>query len=573
MVLPDDRLTAGRILGGALARHRGRIAVGVALLCLHQAAEALVPVAIGVTIDRAVATGDRLALLWSVLGMALLFTVLALAYRFGSRQAVIAIEREAHLLRVRVAARALDPRGQRTGLRSGELLAIASSDAERSALIIRAGSVGMAALTALAVSSVALLTIDVPLGLGVLVGVPLLVLALQGLAPLLTRREDARQAAAAGTTALATDLVNGLRAVRGIGAQDNAVRRYETSSRQTLTVTLRAATMNGVYQGITTAASGLFLAAVAAVAGWLALRGRLSIGEFVAVVGLAQFIAEPVQTLGYCGQVAAAARASAGRVAGVLAAPAVLESGDRPLPAPSRTRLALEQVSYRTLTEVELRLAAGELLGVLALDPRDGDALLALLAGPVAADEYTGRLLIDDVPAESLDLAERRRAVLVEQHEVALFEGTLRTNLVTDGASGSPDRVVAAALRAAAVEELVAGLPAGLEHPVTDRGATLSGGQRQRLGLARALAAGAPVLVLHDPTTAVDAVTEEQVAEGLTGLRTGQPDSATLVLSSSPALLSRMHRVVVLDSGRVAAVGHHDQLIRTDSRYREAVRR
>nr|MDT0660421.1 ABC transporter ATP-binding protein [Micromonospora sp. DSM 115978] len=603
--MADVALTAGRVLGAAIRRHRGRLAIGVLLLCLHQAAEAMVPVAIGVIIDRAVATGDWPALLLSVLGLAILFTVLALAYRFGSRQAVIAIERETHLLRVRVAARALDPRGHRTGLRSGELLAIASSDAERTALIIRAGSAGAAALTALAVSSIALLAIDVPLGLGVLVGVPVLVLALQGLAPLLTRREAARQEAAAGTTALATDLVNGLRAVRGIGAQDNAARRYGRSSRHTLAVTLRAATMTGLYQGITTAASGLFLAAVAGVAGWLALRGRLSIGEFVTVVGLAQFVAEPVRTLGYCGQVAATARASAGRIATVLAAAPVIGSGHRNLPAPRATRLALDRVTYRTLRDLDLRLAAGELLGVLAPDPRDADALLALLAGPVPPDEYAGRLLFDGLPVEELDLAQRRRALLVEPHDVALFEGTIRTNLLPDTeptsmettgmgttstkptgtaptgtaptgtapVSTGPAERVAAALRAAAAQDLVAGLPAGLDHPVTDRGATFSGGQRQRLGLARALAAGPPVLVLHDPTTAVDAVTEEQIAAGLARLRADGTGSATLVFTSSPALLARMHRVVLLVAGQVAADGRHDELSRTDPRYRQAVLR
>ena len=574
MIVADGGLTAGRVLRGALSRQRARIAGAVALLCLHQAAEALVPVAIGVIIDRAVDTGDWTALLLSVLALAGLFTVLALAWRFGSRQATIAIEWETHLLRVRVARRALDPRGHRTGLRAGELLSIASSDAERSALMIRAGALGLAALTALAVASVALLTINVPLGLSVLIGVPLLVGALQGLAPLLTRRDAAKQAAIGGTTALATDLVDGLRALRGIGAQHNAAQRYGRSSRQTLTVSLRAATMNGAYQGITTAASGLFLAGVAGAAGWLALRGRLTIGEFVTVVGLAQFVSEPVRLLGYAGQVAAAARASAGRVARVLAAAPVIEPGPHGAGAVGADRLTLAGISYRTLRGVDLRLAAGEILGVLAYDPRDADALLKVLTGLVPAGERTGRLLIDGVPADELDLDDRRRVVLVEQHDVALFEGTLRSNLLAGRGPGDDGgHVLVAALRAAAAHDVVAMHPDGLDHPVTDRGTTLSGGQRQRIGLARALAAEPPVLVLHDPTTAVDAVTEEQVAEGLTALRAAAPDAATLVITSSPALLARMHRVVVLTDGRVTADGRHDELADGDPHYREVVLR
>ena len=155
------------------------------------------------------------------------------------------------------------------------------------------------------------------------------------MAPLLTRRSASQQEALAATTALAVDLVTGLRVLRGIGAQDHAARRYAGASRHALDVTLRAATTKGLHLGLTTTVNGLFLATVAGVAGWLALQGRLTIGELVAVVGLAQFIAEPVQTLGYCVQLFAMARASAGRVARVLGAAPVLTPGDAGPPAPS----------------------------------------------------------------------------------------------------------------------------------------------------------------------------------------------------------------------------------------------
>jgi putative ABC transport system ATP-binding protein len=150
----------------------------------------------------------------------------------------------------------------------------------------------------------------------------------------------------------------------------------------------------------------------------------------------------------------------------------------------------------------------------------------------------------------------------VEHHDVALFEGTLRSNLMADDP--------AAALRAAAAEDIVDAHPDGLDHPVADRGITLSGGQRQRIGLARALAAAPPVLVLRDPTTAVDAMTEERIARGLAELRGG---AATVLITSSPALLAIADRVVVLDGGTVVAAGTHAELSDVDARYQEAVLR
>jgi putative ABC transport system ATP-binding protein len=536
------------------------------LLAGHQCAEALVPVLIGLIIDRAVGTGDVLALLGWMGVLGLLFASLTTFWRWGARHLVVAKQAETHLLRIEVVERVLDPRGQRTGMRAGEVLQVATSDAERAAEVLESGLMTTAAGTALTVSAVSLLTIDVPLGLAVLVGVPLLVAGLQVLSPRLTRRAEAAQEAAGETTALATDLVRGVRALRGIGAQASAAAAYRVSSRATLRASLRAATTSGMYEGLTAAVSGLFLAAVAGFAGWFALAGRISIGELITVVGLAQFIGEPVRLLGFAGQMVAQARASAQRLVRILTAPPVLSPGTRTdVPGAG---LVLTDVSYRTLRDLTLTAGPTETVGVVCHDQRDCDALLALLSGSVPAADHRGSLAIGGVAAADLDLAARRGAVLVEQHDVALFEGTLLENL-TAGASPARDRLDAA-VRAAAAEDIVAAHPAGLDRPVTDRGTTLSGGQRQRIGLARALVAGAPVLVLHEPTTAVDAVTEERIASGIAKVRAG---ATTVLVTTSPALLAITDRVVVLDSGRVVATGTHAELAESDACYRRRVLR
>lgn len=554
-------LTGGGLLLRSLRRHRGRLTASTALLCGHQAAETLVPVLIGVTIDQAVSTGDTTRILLWLGVLAALFTSLTICWRFGARLGVVAQERETHQLRIEVVARVLDPRGQRTGRRAGEIMQVATSDAERAMYAMHGVALAPAAVTALAVAAVSLLTIHVPLGLAVLIGVPVLVGVLQVLGPLITRRASAAQEAAGRTTALATDLVRGVRALRGIGAQDSAAASYGRSSGATLRTSLRAATTNGVYQGTSAAVSGLFLAAVAGFAGWLAVDGTITIGELITVVGLAQFIAEPVRLLATAGQMLANARASAIRVADLLSAPTVLTPGTRTGPLPDRG-VTFDGVTYRTLTGFDLTVGPGEIVGVVGYEQRDCDALVDLLSGVVPPGEYEGTITVGGVPSGELDLATGRREVLVEHHDVALFEGTLRTNLMSEDPS--------AALRAAAAEDIVAAHPDGLDHPVADRGTTLSGGQRQRIGLARALAADPPVLVLRDPTTAVDAMTEERIAHGIADLR---HDASTVLITSSPALLAVADRVVVLADGRAVASGTHTELSDTDDRYREAVLR
>lgn len=179
---------------------------------------------------------------------------------------------------------------------------------------------------------------------------------------------------------------------------------------------------------------------------------------------------------------------------------------------------------------------------------------------PVVPRSTSVPLRVGGTPIDELDIDVVRRTVLLEQHDTDLFEGTLRSNLLVD--SPSLERVMTAAGAADLIDEL--------DRPLADRGQSLSGGQRQRLGLARALLADPPVLVLHDPSTAVDAVTEELLAEGLADVRAGQ---TTLVLTSSPALLGKMDRVVVVADGQVVAEGIHADLAASDAFYQEAVLR
>lgn len=177
--------------------------------CAHQFCETMVPVAIGLIVARAIDTGDGSAMIVSLFGLAALFVVLTYAYRFGARIIIVAIEREAHMMRVEVAARALHPRGVRTELVSGELLSVSTSDAEKTSWILDVIARTAAAITATVVCAVALLVIDIPLGIAVLVGTPLIMFVLQRAAPLLTRTATAQQAEVARVSGMATDFVSG----------------------------------------------------------------------------------------------------------------------------------------------------------------------------------------------------------------------------------------------------------------------------------------------------------------------------------------------------------------------------
>lgn len=299
-------------------------------------------------------------------------------------------------------------------------------------------------------------------------------------------------------------------------------------------------------------------------AGWLAFEGRITIGELVMAVGLAQFIMEPLKLFSEMPKYVMIARASAERMALVLNAPPLTTPGpERPEPGGA---LEVDGVRHGTLQGVEFTVAAGEFVAITAYQPRAAADLAAVLAVNVAPQAYGGAVRVGGREIGDLSIEAVREHLLVNPYDGEIFAGTLRTNIDPSGSG----REIAEAVEASLLTDVVALHRDGLDHPVRDRGANLSGGQRQRLSLARALAADTEMLVLHDPTTAVDAVTEQLIARNVAKLRRGR---TTLVITSSPALLDAADRVLVLDGGVITADDTHRNLLAADEAYCRAVAR
>ncbi len=497
----------------------------------HQIGEALVPVVIGAVIDRAVATGDSAALGRWLLVLGLVFTGLLLSWRVGARLCASVMEYSAHSLRMSVARLALDPTGAAGRRMPGELYSIATSDAAGVANFARTISTKLAAVFGVCTAATALFVISVPLGLLVVFGTPPVLAIMLALGrPLERRREqDQHQAALAG--ALATDLLTGLRVLGGIGGEVNAQKRYASASRVSLDATMRAERYQVLYSALNVLMTRGFLAVIAFVGATFAVRGSITVGEFIAVVGLAQFLSGPLIDIVYFGEGLAWARASGGRIA------AFMNSGTAER-APGHSTVPLGPTALDIGTQPPIAVRRGDIVGVRTSNPAQSAELMDRLSGRKPAG---GSIFLDGIDIDALALDELRRVVLAVPHESVLFVGSVRDNL-----PGSDCTVIATAIAASAADDVVATLPHGLDTHVTEDGLSLSGGQRQRLALARAIATDPEVLVLHDPTTAVDSVTEASIADGLAAVRR---DRLTLIITSSPALLAVCDSVVTLTAG------------------------
>ncbi|MFE2105773.1 ABC transporter ATP-binding protein [Kitasatospora sp. NPDC059463] len=552
---------------------------------LEMGSQAALPVVVGLGV-QAVVDGDTGAL-WRAGGLALVLVALsALATVLLHRQAVWNWIHAVCQVRQLVARQASDlGSGLSRRIATGEIVAVGSGDVEKIGWYVELVARVRGSVAVWLAVGVAVLAVEPVLGLAVLLGVPVLAASVWPLLGPLERRYTEQRTLGGRATELAADTVAGLRVLRGIGGEELFLDRYRAASQKVRAAAVRSARVWSLMHAQQVLLPGLFVVGVTWYGAHLAADGRISVGTLVAVYGATVFLAAPLRVLGEAAHAWSVARVSAGRAVRVLALARTEGPGAGSLADPARSDL------FDPVTGLTAR--AGELTAVVCGDPDFAGALAERLGGHVPAGDderpepsvRLGGTELDAVPR-----AEARAAVLVHDKEPVLLSGTLAA-LFDIPASGRVDpwEALAAARAQDVLDALADGAPpvdprAGaaaaaapaadarnvMAAKITERGRSLSGGQRQRLALARSLLADPPVLVLDEPTSAVDAHTESRIAAGLRKNREGR---TTVVFATSPLLLDRADRVVLIRDGRVAASGVHRELMRGEPAYRAVVTR
>ncbi|MGP4968929.1 ABC transporter transmembrane domain-containing protein [Glutamicibacter ardleyensis] len=477
--------------------------LAVSGFCGHQLAEVMVPIAVGLVIDRAIAPADPSMLGWALLFLGGVFTVLICSWQLGDRLGTKAYAHGEHALRQRTLGRAMRGRDRRP---AGEVLTISSSDASESAGLIWVIAEQAAALTAVFVACITLLTIAWPLAVTVVLGTLVQVVLVHAVSGGLRRRGYEAQRRAARLDAVSTDFATGIRVLGALGGAHRAARRYAEESATAADAAYLAARSTAALNALNLLVSGLAFTGIALLGGWLAQRGLITIGGFVMAMGLAQTIRGPLQTLGYLPAEIAAKHGSAKRISEFA-----VQAGDGRREPVNPPHAVLENVAgapgAAALSVVasgrRIDIPAGEIIGIRA-DPERSTDLAQLLGGrrPAAPGELRIGTSVGRIDDDAL-----RAVVFAPPHDSAVFSGTAAENIA--------EQIEKRHLVTAAFDEVVGRLPDGLNSRVGERGMLLSGGQRQRLLLARALHQPQPIIVLHEPTTAMDPMTEAQVARRL----------------------------------------------------------
>lgn len=483
-------------------------------------------------------------------------------------------------------------------LAAGEVATVGGSDIGYTSQVLTMTGPGVGAMIAYAVIAVVLWSVSPLLALCVLLGVPAIALIIGPLLRRLERAESVYRHQQGVLTTRAGDIVAGLRVLAGVGGRGLFARRYAARSQDLLAEGYRVGAVYSWIDALTVAIPGLFLAAVVWLAARMAVAGDITVGQMVAVYGYVATLIVPVWFLLEGSYGVIRGRVAARRIIALLNLTPDHVGGPTPqdvggpgnVPGARRPLARSAPVRPADLHDPACGLTVrdGRVTGVAADDPAEAIALADRLGRYVVSDVTWG-----GVPLTGIALDQVRARILVADHDSYLFAGTLRDILrgresSADGPAGNgdgrtragngdtlaqtggADHRITAALRIASAEDIADALPDGLGTPIDTRARTLSGGQRQRVRLARALLAEPEVLILIDPTSAVDAHTEARIAERLRVARAGR---TTIVLATSPLLLGHADTVAHLSAGRIVATGTHAELLEQDRGYRQLVAR
>lgn len=424
-------------------------------------------------------------------------------------------------------------------------------------------------VTTLLVMFVILVKLDVTVALLSLMVVPFLYLSLRYYMKTIVARSERVKEMESQLMARLWEVFNGIKLVKSFARESHETRRYtgfgEDVMKARISITWQESLFGLAVAFITIVGTAI----VVIVSGQSVLRGEMTVGELTVVIAYLGAVYGPLSSIAHTTGHLQGAFAGAKRVREMLA---ILPETDDPPDAVDGSRITGEIVFDRVgfsytdgrpiLQDISFHAKPGEMVALVGLTGAGKTTLVSLIPRFYVAS--AGRVLVDGVDVRQYRLRSLREKIGIVLQDPLLFAGSIGDNL-RYGRLEATDAEVEEAARAAHAHDFIARLPKRYDTPIAESGGGLSGGERQRLSVARAFLKGAPILILDEPTSSLDSISEEIVFNAVRQLRVGR---TTIVIAHRLSTVRDADRILVLDGGRIVAQGRHDELLQASELYR-----
>jgi ABC-type multidrug transport system fused ATPase/permease subunit len=414
-----------------------------------------------------------------------------------------------------------------------------------------------------------LLKLDVTVALLSLAVVPFLYLSIRYYISTLLNREEQVKELESTLVERLYETFAAIRLVKSFARESHETARYAAAGDRTMDARIRLTWSQSVFSVVVSAITIIGTGVVLIVGGIHVMRQQMTIGDLTVVIAYLGAVYGPLSTIAHTTGQLQGALAGAKRIRTMLAQ--IPESVDRAgaIDASAITgHVRFEDVAFAypngtdVLHDITFEARPGEMVALVGLTGAGKTTLVSLI--PRFYDATAGRVLIDEVDVQQYQLRSLRERIAIVLQDPVLFSGTIADNLRYGRLDATREEIEAAA-RAAHAHDFISRLPKGYDTPVAEAGGSLSGGERQRLSVARAILKNAPILILDEPTSSLDAISEEIVFSALRRLRAGR---TTIVIAHRLSTVRDADRILVLDGGRIAAEGGHEELLKASLLYR-----
>jgi ATP-binding cassette subfamily B protein len=370
--------------------------------------------------------------------------------------------------------------------------------------------------------------------------------------------------------------VSGVRVVKGFGAEQVQFEKLEKEADDILRESMKAARIRSSFMPAIDVLPALGLVAVLGVGGHRVLNGDLSIGDLVAFNVYLTLLIWPLRNIGMIVALGQRAAAALVRISEVMTTQSEIVEVAQPKQLPISSSETLGAVKFDkvvfgynpdfpVLRNFNVEIKGGESIAIVGATGSGKSTIARLLLR--FYDAQSGHVFVDGIDVRKLKLSDLRQQIGLVFEDTVLFNDSVRSNISFAKPNSSNEEIERAA-KLSGAHDFILQLPRGYDTVIGERGFSLSGGQRQRIAIARAIVADPRVLVLDDATSAVDPSKEGEIREAMKTVMSGR---TTIVIAHRPGTIALADRVILLDDGKVAAVGVHDELVASNARYREVL--